>query len=462
MVRKNGSSTRRAAALAAVLTVSALALNACAGLAPTKEEIEVEDRDSKFAQAMRMASQVRAGGDVSAAALFYRRANVLKPDEASALLGLADTSMAIGAYDEAAGYYRAAIAIDPETPGVHLNYGLLLLKLGLPGDASEALQLAVARDPEDHRAHNGLGIAYDLLGLHADAQAAYATGLKHTPENASLRNNHALSLAITGQRSAAIKELSELVTHPSGGTRARQNLALVYALDGRMQEAMSLAARDLSEAQVQSNLAAYQAMRALPPKELAAVVFGIKPLGGAAPASAGLAALTDGGGADWRREAPASAPVAPAPSAGFVVVDMEEVETVMADSRAAQPAAAYAGRQYSYRHTAGPDTPPEASTAVVAAEMTADAMSAALTTAINVSRAPAATKRAAGTGDGIGANPDVTFGADFHDDDDAEDGAETMTASDTPSVAAGAQTVPTPLAPTPLGSIGTAFVEPSK
>jgi Flp pilus assembly protein TadD len=461
MVRKNGSSSRRAAALAAVLTVSALALNACAGLAPTKEEIEVEDRDSKFAQAMRMAAQVRGGGDVAAAALFYRRANVLKPDEASALVGLADTSVAIGAYDDAAAHYRAAIAIDPETPGVHLNYGLLLLKLGLPGDASEALQLAVARDPKDPRAHNGLGIAYDLLGLHADAQAAYAEGLKQTPESASLRNNHALSLAISGQRQAAINELNDLVTHPTGGSRARQNLALVYVLDGRMREAMSLASRDLSEAQLQSNLAAYQAMRALPPKELAAVVFGTKQIASSAPAAAELAAMTGSGGADWPRKAAAS-PESSAPSPGFVVVDMEEVESVMADNRASPPPASYAGRQYMFRQTAEPGSTAETKNAVVAAEMTADAMSAALNAAINVTHAPPATKRAAGTGDGIGANPDVDFGADFHDDAEAGAGADTTAASQTPPVESDHRTAPTPLAPTPLGSIGALFVEPSK
>lgn len=324
-----GSARGRAVALAAALTLPAMTLSGCSGLAPTKAEIEIEDQESKYAQAMRMAGQVRAGGDAASAALFYRRAHLTKPDDASAIVGLADTALALGANEDAAAYYRKAIDLAPDTPDLHLSYGLLLLKMNLPKEASQSLERFLSHAPDDHRGYNAVGIAYDLQGRHSEAQATYRKGLQLAPENASLGNNLALSQALSGQRNAAIDSLRALAGRPSGGTRARQNLALILALDGQMDDAAALAARDLTPTQVESNLAAYQAMRTLSSLELAAVVFGIRPVETVSPTTSRPQPAAAAHNND------AASPVVAdveSPQGAFVVLDAAEASSILTET----------------------------------------------------------------------------------------------------------------------------------
>lgn len=283
----------RAAALAATLAFAPLVLAGCAGTAPSRDEIEVGDKESRYAQALRMAANVRAGGDQATAAMFYRRAHLLAPDRAEPLVGLAEIASAIGAREEAFGYYRQAVALDPGNAALRRGYGTFLLSMGLPEPAREMFAAAVAKNPQDHRSHNGLGVALDLIGRQAEAQEAYARGLAVAPGNASLHNNLALSLAIGGDRARAIALLQQQIAAGDLSPRVRQNLALAYALDGQMQEAVALAGRDLTQAELRNNVALYQTLPRLTPREVAAVAFGI----GGPPVAAGVAAhaLADAG-----------------------------------------------------------------------------------------------------------------------------------------------------------------------
>ena len=85
----------------------------CAGLSHSPGQIAAEDNDAQFSQAMRMAESVRASGDMSAAAVFYRRAHSLAPDQLEPIIGLAQSAAAVGAQEQALQFYRKAVCSRP-------------------------------------------------------------------------------------------------------------------------------------------------------------------------------------------------------------------------------------------------------------------------------------------------------------------------------------------------------------
>jgi Flp pilus assembly protein TadD len=268
---------RRAASATALLTLMMTA-GGCAGLPPTHDRITAEDHDGKLAQVMRMAESVKASGDASAAAVFYRRAHTLAPDKLEPLVGLAQSAAALGANEEAAQLYRRAVALAPGDAQVRLGFGRVLLALDRPDLAADQLRAAVAADPEDYRAYVALGVALDLSCDQRQAQDVYRDGLRHDPGNLSLRNNLALSLALAGDDDEAIDMLRDLSRELGAGPRVRQNLALVYALAGRADDAAAMAQRDFAGARLRHNLALYDSLRGMSGPRLAAdVVCGGEP-----------------------------------------------------------------------------------------------------------------------------------------------------------------------------------------
>ena len=270
----------RAAAM--VFLVSAV-LAGCAGQVPTPEEIQADENDSRYAQIMRIAETTRAGGDLSGAATFYRRAHTMAPERAEPLLALGETSAALGLPDEAANAYRAALAINADNPEARRGYGKILIALNRPERAEQQFRAAIDLEPGDHRSYNGLGVALDLLGKHEQAQQNYVDGMEKAPDNSFLRNNLALSLALTKNYGEAIEALREIAGDPVAGRRARQNLALVYALAGQNDKAAAVASMDLKDDEVRNNLAYYASLRKLDGRALAEVVFGVETPGGQLP-----------------------------------------------------------------------------------------------------------------------------------------------------------------------------------
>jgi Flp pilus assembly protein TadD len=250
----------------------------CAGLAPTHDPIGAENHDGNIAQVMRMAEAVKASGDMSAAAVFYRRAHTLAPQKLEPLVGLAQSAAALGANEEAAQLYRKAVALAPDNAPVRLGFGRVLLALDRPDLAAAELHAAIAADPGDYRAYVALGVALDLSCDQQQAQQIYRDGLRHDPGNLSLRNNLALSLALAGNDDEAIDMLRDLSRELGAGPRVRQNLALVYALTGRAEDAAAMAQRDFSGARLRHNLALYDSLRGMSGPRLAAdVVCGGEP-----------------------------------------------------------------------------------------------------------------------------------------------------------------------------------------
>lgn len=264
--------------LAGALALGGISLIAsCGGIPPSPKELAAQDKDSRAKQVMRVADATRDGGDLKSAIALYQRAAQMRPDWPLPLIAIGKVAVALGDHRVAAESYRKAIALDPNNLSARLGYGKVLLALNRPDLAVAEFKEAVRIAPKDYRVYNGLGVAFDLLAEHQNAQRQYMEGLVIAPDNLSLRNNLALSMALVGDFDEATRVLKEIVSDPIATPRYRQNLALVYGLAGKMDMAAAIARADLSEKDVQNNLARYEAIRSMPGPDKARAIFGISP-----------------------------------------------------------------------------------------------------------------------------------------------------------------------------------------
>jgi Flp pilus assembly protein TadD len=257
--------------VAIVLTVSLL--GACAGIATPWQDTVETSPDVQWPQAMRLAEAVRAGGDATGAAVFYRRAHSLAPDRPEPLIGLAEAASAAGSLENAVALYRKAISFAPANPAARLGHGRALLSLGRSDLARTELLAAVDAAPDDYRGYLALGVAYELAGEPLRAQQAFRDGLQRNPDSSTLRNNMALSLALSGQTDEAVAMLRLMALDPAGGTRARRNLALVRALSGDLAEAEAIVAQDLRGAPLQHTIAFFRSLQSFSKPRLAAALM---------------------------------------------------------------------------------------------------------------------------------------------------------------------------------------------
>lgn len=305
----NGSRVFRALLLASV----ALGVPACVSdphLDPSARaaaNATGEPPGSPASTLLRVARSTRDNGDLASAVTIYKRVHELSPMRADILVELGQTLSALGAHNEAADIFREALKLDPKNTDALRGLGNNLLAMNQPELALEQFVAALAIQ-EDPRVYNGMGVVHDMIGSHETAEDNYRRGLDLAPSDVNLRNNLALSLALAGKYDEAIQILGQLASEPRATQRHRQNLALIYGLAGRFSEAARVARADFDEPTVQNNLAYYEALRAMPPKQRAAAVFGITVI----PAPTASA-----GGAQGSRNSATSKPTSVVESAPF-------------------------------------------------------------------------------------------------------------------------------------------------
>jgi Flp pilus assembly protein TadD len=208
----------------------------------------------------------RAANDPAGAVVFYRQALAIDPAQPKVRLSLAKALAEAGAPNDAADMFRQVLAAEPKNAEAEIGLGAALLQLGQPAQALEPLRKGLPAAPEP-RGYRALGIAENLTGDNEAAEADYRRGLALAPADQALRSNLGLSLALSGKFDEAIATLRAAAAAPDATAKTRGNLALALGLAGRPDEAAQVARTDLDEQSVQSNLAFYAQLRAMPPQQ---------------------------------------------------------------------------------------------------------------------------------------------------------------------------------------------------
>lgn len=164
-------------------------------------------------------------------------------DEALKAAQKGDWAAAVGAGEN-------AVALSPRDAGYRAALGDIYLKAGRFQSASAAYTDALVLNPGDSKALLSLALTQIALGRAQDARATLDAGSLPPAD-------HGLALALAGDTEGAIRLLSAAAREPSANGRLRQNLALAYALAGDWTQARTLAAQDVSPAEIDERLASW-------------------------------------------------------------------------------------------------------------------------------------------------------------------------------------------------------------
>ena len=211
---------------------------------------------------MRVASDVEAQGQITAALPLYERAAAASSGDAAAQVRLGDAYTRAGKTDQAIQAYRAALAVAPENPDALLGLGSAMLK---SGDAEGAVAPLTKAAPtvKTMAAYNRLGLAQTLTGQFAQARESFDAASALAPDDLDIRTNLALAAALEGQENKAIDVARSVVTSPGAQARHRRNLMIVYGLLGLVDEGRAAAPKGLSANEAKKLLARATAIRAI-------------------------------------------------------------------------------------------------------------------------------------------------------------------------------------------------------
>ena len=137
--------------------------------------------------------------DADAAAVRYRQALALRPDDPVALEYLGVIATRAGRLEEAEDLLAQALRLRPAAPEFHNNFGLLHQVRGEFGPAASAYRKALAIDPGYAPASNNLGLALQETGAIGEAIDCFRAAIARQPDFAEAHWNISLALLLSGE-----------------------------------------------------------------------------------------------------------------------------------------------------------------------------------------------------------------------------------------------------------------------
>ena len=169
-------------------------------------------------------------GDLKAAEAALRESLKLKPDQVSALVGLADVNVRKGQKNEAAEYLQKALTLAPQNPAVQRSWGRYLASQKRFGEAEAAFKKAISLNPGSAAlAQVELGDLY-LAGMNNPAKAipAYRAAISLDPRVPGAHYSLGMALGSSGETAKAEGEFQEAGRQEPGNPMPLQALAVLY------------------------------------------------------------------------------------------------------------------------------------------------------------------------------------------------------------------------------------------
>ncbi len=179
-----------------------------------------------------LADRYRDGGKPDSAALVYRMALRIHPDDAQLHAGLAYALLQAGRAEAALEEYRRASRLDPRDALVLVNTGIAHLRLGQTQQAAEAYRKAIDVNPSEPLAHFNLGNAYLRAGRLDSAAAEYRTTIRLDASLAPAHFNLARAYLQQERYRPALQALEDGLAYDSTNAAARDVASKIRAALG--------------------------------------------------------------------------------------------------------------------------------------------------------------------------------------------------------------------------------------
>ena len=154
------------------------------------------------------------------------------PEDTAAMIGLANTYLALEREDEALGMYRRVLAIEPSNLNA-LNNAAWLLR---SSDAQGALRYAAkarAIAPDSPEVMDTIGVVAMEAGDYGLAERMLKRALEEGGESPGVRWHYAQLLERSGRPGEAREMLDELLSRPVAFSAREEAEAMLSRLDGR-------------------------------------------------------------------------------------------------------------------------------------------------------------------------------------------------------------------------------------
>ena len=240
--------------------VSMLALLGVAACQPQptdaqKQEPGITDRESDLIQ---LGRKVEKGGDVESAIGLYKQSIEHSKGNIDGHLALSRVYLDQGKIMQAEEILQKAKQMQPNDAEVNLRLGKIAIHKNAPKQALGFFEDGLKELNGNVDLLDGKGIALDMLARHTEAQLQYRRALAGAKtQYPFVENNLAMSFIMTGKYDEAI-DLLQGVKDMETSPVMRQNLALAYGLKGDMMKAREWGGKDLTEKEMNDNIAFYQ------------------------------------------------------------------------------------------------------------------------------------------------------------------------------------------------------------
>jgi len=226
-----------------------------------KKAVELEPEDGKAHYHLAFALDKQ--GQLEEAIAHYRRSVELDGANAAAYSSLAVALTRAGNLADAISAANQALALNPKDPLTESNLAAALIQSGRTDEAVDHIRKALELDPEFADAHNMLGIVLARAGKLDDAVGHLQKAVANTPDSLEYRFNLGRVLAARHSFEEAVPQFEKAV-ELSGGNEPQslEMLAAMYAELGRFAEAAQTARRALAIAVRENDTARAQALRA--------------------------------------------------------------------------------------------------------------------------------------------------------------------------------------------------------
>ena len=200
--------------------------------------LKIDAPVTEYYRVVDAASDLLKKNQYAAAAVEFRKALELDPDEAQAHDNLGLALVETGKVEEGMEHYRKALELSPGYPEAHNNLGSALVRSRRLPEAVEQFEKALESNPDHPSAHVNLGAALAQMGRIDEAMPHLERAVDLLPEDAEAQTDLGLALAMKGQLDAAIPHLEKALQANPAAFEGQFNLGRILAAQGKFEQAI--------------------------------------------------------------------------------------------------------------------------------------------------------------------------------------------------------------------------------
>ena len=178
-------------------------------------------------------------GKPEIAADYFARATRLRPEYTEAHYNLGNALKALSRMDAACASYSRALALNPQHCDAHYNMGNARKAQGRLEEALTHYSQAIAIKPDFADAHNNSGNTLKTQGRLGEAVAAYQSALRSNPDYAAAHYNLGTTLQALERPAEAIAHYQNAIALKPDLAVAHGNLGTALRTLGRLDEALA-------------------------------------------------------------------------------------------------------------------------------------------------------------------------------------------------------------------------------